>query len=920
MTVGIESVHAGGASSPASTPWHALTQELVFEKLQSRPSGLDGEEVQLRQREVGPNALPVPHPPGPLSIFLHQFISPLIYILLVAGGVSFAIGEYSDGIFIFAVILLNATLGGVQEWKAERSAAALQKLLRISCHVRRNGHEETLPAEELVPGDIVLLESGSRVPADLRLLACQGLRIDESLLTGESVAVLKQPVAVGEKEPLGERTCMAYGGTTAMSGRGTGVVVATGVHTEVGDIARAVTTTVAAKPPLVVRMERFARQISVVVVGFVLLLGGVALFEGTPLAEVFFMAVALAVSAIPEGLPVAMTVALSIATARMARRNVIVRRLPAVEALGSCTCIASDKTGTLTVNRQTAKLVQLPGGLRYGIGGEGYNDQGVIAVVEGGEEAAVNRRQLARVVEAAVLCNEAELWRQEGGWHYGGDAVDIALLALGYKLGLDPNRLRNALDVLGEIPFESENRYSALLYRNASGAALVAKGAVETLLSFCDTMVMEDGRELPLEQHAILEQTYTLAEWGYRVIAVATAPRLEEPLPLPLHHDSMPRLKLLGLVGLIDPLRPEAIPAVARCRRAGVRVLMVTGDHPATALALASELGIASGREQLVTGADLEQAGDPTLPPYFELVERGRVFSRVTPLQKLQVVATLDRLGHFVAVTGDGVNDAPALRRAHIGVAMGSGCDIAKDTASLLITDDDFASLQAGIEEGRFAYDNIRKVIYLLISTGAAEILLFTLALLCGLPLPLAAVQLLWLNLVTNGIQDVALAFEGGEPGALDHPPRPPEEGIFNPLMVLQTLVSGLVMGLVAFAAWWGMVEEETPLVEARNQLLLLMVLLENVHVFNCRSERISAFRVPLSRNWLLIAGVLIAQGVHILAMHLPFMQSILGVAPLTPGHWLELAGEALLLLLAMELFKLLRSTSVPSSFQRGSP
>jgi len=888
-------------------PWHSLPQELVFEKLPSRPVGLTADEIERRQREIGPNALPVSRPPGPLKIFLHQFLSPLIYILLVAGGVSLMIGEYTDGAFIFAVILLNASLGGVQEWKAERSAAALQKLLRIVCRVRRDGHEQSIPADELVPGDVVLLESGSRVPADLRLLSCQGLRIDESLLTGESTAVLKQPAAVGEGDPLGERTCMAYGGTTTMSGRGSGVVVATGIYTEVGEIARAVTDTVAAKPPLLVRMERFARQISLVVLGFVVLLGGVAFLQGMTLLDVFFMAVALAVSALPEGLPVAMTVALSIATARMARRNVIVRRLPAVEALGSCTCIASDKTGTLTVNRQTAKLVMLPGGVRCSIGGEGYNDQGEVSLADGETPHEGWQQPLLCLGRAAVVCNEAELWREGSGWRFGGDAVDVALLALGYKLGLTPRSGHAGTELLGEIPFESENRYSAVHYRDADGECVAVKGAVETILSFCDDMLTVNGRE-PLAAHDILEQTYTLADWGYRVIAVAERRGLEPPLPRPLQREAMPRLTLLGLVGLIDPLRPEAIPAVERCRRAGVRVLMVTGDHPATALALARELGIARGREQLVTGSDLDEAGDPSLPSYLALVEQGRVFSRVTPLQKLQIVETLDHLGHFVAVTGDGVNDAPALRRAHIGVAMGSGTDIAKDTASLLITDDDFASLQAGIEEGRFAYDNIRKVIYLLISTGAAEIFLFSLALLVGLPLPLVAVQLLWLNLVTNGIQDVALAFEGGEPGALEHPPRPPGEGVFNRLMVLQTLTSGVTMGLIAFTAWWEMMAKGLPLEQARNQLLLVMVLLENVHVFNCRSERISAFRVPLSRNWLLILGVLVAQGVHILAMHLPLMQAVLEIEPISWGAWLKLGTEALLLLLVMELFKLVRS------------
>ena len=897
----------------APISWHSATPEQVFEYLQSRPAGLTSDESGKRLLEVGPNALPAPHPPGIVAILLHQFLSPLIYILLVAGAVSLLIGEISDAVFIFAVIMLNAVLGGVQEWKAERSAVALQKLLKIESRVRRDDHEQVVQAEELVPGDVVFLESGSRVPADLRLVTGQGLRIDESLLTGESAAVLKQTRGVAEDSPLGDRTCMAYGGTTVMSGRGTGVVTTTGVHTEVGSIANVVASTAATKPPLVLRMERFARQISLVVVGFVVLLGIVALSEGLPPLEVFFMAVALAVSAIPEGLPVAMTVALSIATARMAKRNVIVRRLPAVEALGSCTCIASDKTGTLTVNRQTVKTVFLTSGIRFAVDGEGYNDEGGVRPVEGVENAEQAHSQLLRLSRAAALCNEAELWCEEQSWKYSGDAVDIALLALAGKLRVDTETLRRGFEVLSEIPFESENRFSAVLVRGHDGERVVAKGAVEAILAFCDTMLDSDGEQAPLDQHTILEHTYTLAEWGFRVIAVAEANAPDPPVSQPLDHDTMPPMTLLGLVGLIDPLRPEATQAVSRCRRAGVRVVMVTGDHPATALALARELGIAESDQQLVTGRDLEEAGDPSLPAFFELVERGRVFSRVAPLQKLQIVEALDRLGHFVAVTGDGVNDAPALRRAHIGVAMGSGTDIAKDTAALLITDDDFASLQAGIEEGRFAYDNIRKVIYLLISTGAAEILLFSLALLFGMPLPLVAVQLLWLNLVTNGIQDVALAFEGGEPGVLDHPPRPPNEGIFNRQMIRQTLISGLAMALIAFVLWYQLLASGRAVEAARNELLLLMVLLENVHVFNCRSERVSAFKVPLSRNWLLIAGVLTAQGVHILAMHLPWMQTLLGVSPLSWFAWLELAVLALGLLLVMEILKWFQHKNVSS-------
>lgn len=888
--------------------WHQLAEAEVLEKLQSDHQGLTEQQAAERLREFGPNRLPEKKPPGLILIFLHQFLSPLIYILLVAGGVSLLIGEFTDALFIFAVILLNAALGTFQEWKAEKSAAALQVLLRIVALVRRSGEELQLPAEHLVPGDIVIFESGSLVPADLRLLSIKNLAIDESLLTGESQAVPKVSLPLEGELSLVERRNMAFAGSTVASGRGRGVVVSTGLSTELGQIAQVVSGASGGKPPLVVRMERFARQISYVVLGFVAMLALVSLARGVSYLEVFFMAVALAVSAIPEGLPVAMTVALSIATTRMARRNVIVRKLTAVEALGSCTCIASDKTGTLTVNRQTAKIVGLPDSSLFDVTGEGYAGIGSLFSSQGESPPPEAQVALERLARAVAICNEGRLALKNGAWEHRGDAVDIALLALVHKIGLDPHEILSGVEVVGEIPFESERRYAAIDYRCLGEGGLAVKGAAEALLPFCTEIQTGSGTR-PIDSEDISRQALALAEGGYRVIAVADARATVEG---ELDEENLPPLTFLGLVGLIDPLRPEVREAVERCKHAGVRVVMVTGDHPATALGIACELGIAGGRGDLVTGAELEKIGSPEVPQYLETIKRATVFSRVSPLQKLDIVEALGLLGHFVAVTGDGVNDAPALRRANIGVAMGSGTDVAKDTASLIVTDDNFASIEGGVEEGRFAYDNIRKVVYLLISTGGAEIVLFTLALIFGLPLPLMAVQLLWLNLVTNGIQDVALAFEGGEPGGMERPPRQPTEGVFNRLMIEQVVVSGVAMGLLAFVNWYWLLGQGWPEEEARNSILLLMVLLENVQAFNCRSERISVFRVPLSRNWLLVGGVAVAQGIHILSMNIPLMQRVLGLQPVTPAHWLNLILMALVLVLVMELFKWLKAKGAP--------
>lgn len=884
--------------------WHALPEERVLEKLQTTPAGLSDQQVAERLAEFGPNTLPVKPPPTLPAVFLHQFLSPLIYILLVAGAVSSLLGEIKDAVFIFVVVLLNATIGTYQEWKAERSAAALQSLLKIYARVKRNGQQKQVTADELVPGDVVLLESGNRVPADLRLIQTNNLAIDEAFLTGESLATDKSLAPLAEDSPISERANIAFAGSTVTSGRGIGVVVATGLHTEVGRIAETVTSAAMTKPPLVVRMERFARQTSYAVLGASAVLALVAISKGIPYSEVFFLAVALAVSAIPEGLPVAITVVLSIGTGRMARRNVIVRRLAAVESLGSCTYIASDKTGTLTVNQQTVKLIALPSGERFTVSGEGYNGEGQ-ALTEAGQPLAdpAAGSPLDRLARAAILCNEAQLSRDNEQWTHHGDAIDVALLAFGYKVGLAPERVRSEVEPVAEIPFESERGYAVHFYQAQGRVRVAVKGAVEKVLPLCQTR--PDGQGVVASDPEKIEQeALALSENGYRMLVVAEG---EVAGPLPSYEEKdIPPLTLLGLVGFIDPLRPEVKEAVAKCRQAGVEVAMVTGDHPATALAIARELGIADSWGDVATGRQLDEIGSPEVPQFLETVKAARVFARVTPMQKLHIVEALIKLGHFVAVTGDGVNDAPALRKANIGVAMGSGTDVAKDTASIIVTDDNFASIEAGVEEGRFAYDNIRKVTYLLISTGAAEVILFTLALIADLPLPLFAVQLLWLNLVTNGIQDVALAFEAGEPGAMKRPPRRPTEGIFNRLMVQQTAVSGVTMGLLSFGTWYGLLQAGWDEATARNLVLLLMVLFQNFHVFNCRSEYVSAFKVPLRRNVLLVVGVVAALGLHLFSMQTSFMQSLLRVEPVSSAEFFYLFLLASTVLVVMEIFKLL--------------
>jgi magnesium-transporting ATPase (P-type) len=885
--------------------WHALSTAEVFERLDSRGEGLRGEEVVARQKEFGLNLLPTREPPSVFTIFLHQFLSPLIYVLLAAAVITLLIGELTDSMFIFAVLLLNAAIGTFQEHKAEQGAAALQKLLKIQSRVRRDRAEQVVPAEELVPGDVVFLESGNQIPADIRLTEANSLTVDESLLTGESLATEKASVALNPEVGVSERTCMTFAGSIVTSGRGRGVVVSTGLRTEVGKIAQTVTATEATKPPLVMRMEKLSRDISYVILGGCTLLAGIMIYQGVSPAEVFFLAVAMAVSAIPEGLPVALTVVLSIATARMARRHVIVRRLTAVESLGSCTIIASDKTGTLTVNQQTVKAVYLPTGEHFSISGEGYSGEGSVTMEQGEPVHEAVHMRLQDLARAAILCNEGQLEKVgDGKWRHSGDAMDVALLVLAWKLGLDPSVVRDSEMTLGEIPYESERKYAAKFYQTQGQIRVAAKGAVETVLAFCETMTASAGTA-PLDSERIEQETHRLLENGYRVLAVAEGSYTTEGENRSFGEENIKSLTLLGLVGFIDPFRPEAKDAVEECKQAGVAVAMVTGDHPATALFIARQLGIAGADDEALTGQELETLACGESLKCVQRVVSTNVFARVTPIQKLVIVEALQEAGHFVAVTGDGVNDAPALRRANIGVAMGSGTDVAKDTGSMIITDDNFSSIVAGIEEGRFAYDNIRKVVYLLISTGAAELILFTLAIFLGLPLPLLAVQLLWLNLVTNGIQGVALAFEGGEAMAMSRPPRKPREGIFNRLMIQEVLVSGLTMGLITMGAWYALLNWwEWEEVAARNMILLLMVFLQNLHVFNCRSEYVSAFKVPMRRNRFLVIGVVLALCIHLLALHAPFTQELLRASSVSFKEVLILVLLATTVVIVMEIFK----------------
>lgn len=901
------------ATSSDTESWYSQRRSQIYDTLATDSDGLSTEEATSRLSEHGPNRLPKAKPVTVWQIFLRQFKNPLIYILAIAAIVSFAIGEGTDAGFIAAVLVVNALVGGSQEWRAERSSQALQQLIRTRATVIRDGETRDVDGEEVVPGDVVLLESGYRVPADVRLVSTHGLEIDESALTGESAPVLKDENWEGDvRTPLGDRRNMAHAGTVVNRGRGRGVVVETGAGTVVGRLAEDVTSVEGGKPPLVTRMERFTRVVGLVVLVAAAVTALLGIFiQQYDAVEMFLFAVALAVSAIPEGLPVGITVALGVASRRMAKVGVIVRRLVAVEGLGSCTMIASDKTGTLTANELTVKQVQLPDGSTFEVTGEGYTPEGSV-LQDGHPPEPDSADELSRLGRASVLCNEGQLSRRGEEWTWRGDPTDIALLAFGQKLGWTRQTALGAHPQTDEIPFEPEQRYAATFHRTDDETQVFVKGAPERVLEMCTA-----ASEGEFSQQALQQQANEMAHDGYRVLAVADGSL--EPDAGAGHPPSVPtELTFLGFIGLMDPLRSGVAAAIVSAQQAGISVTMITGDHPETALAIARDIGLAKSPTEVTTGAELVDASRAQLE---KILETTRVFARVSPEQKLKIVEAARNMGQYVAVTGDGVNDAPALRQANIGIAMGKmGTDVARDAADLVISDDNFATIVAGIEQGRIAFDNIRKVIYLLISTGAGEVVLVLMSLGAGLPLPLVPVQILWLNLVTNGVQDVALAFEPKEGDVLNRPPRSPDERIFNRIMVERVLVAALVIGVIGFGAFVWLLDQGLSEAAARNHLLLLIVLFEIVNIGNARSETTSLFRLSPLQSPILLTGTIGAFLIHLGAMYFPPAQAVLGTAPVGPEQWLVLGAIALTIAAAIELHKLSWKARYPPRSERESP
>lgn len=865
--------------------WYSQSEEETLQLLSTTSKGLSDESVIQRQAEYGKNILPEPKGKTLFSIFISQFLSPLIYVLIGAAILSIVIGDLKDALFIFAIIIINAILGTWQEWKAENSAAALKEMVRVKAKVYRNNNLVEVDAQELVPGDIIRLESGMKVPADGRILESNELLTEEALLTGESMAIEKTSKLLNLDRPsIGDQVNMVFAATTVLKGRAKAVIVATGIKTELGKIAASLSESKSERPPLLQRMDTFSRNISVIVLFVCIALGVIGWLRGMPWMEILFFMVAVGVSAIPEGLPVALTVALSIGTRRMAKRNVIVRKLPAVEGLGSCTMIASDKTGTLTMDQQSVETILLSDNVRFSVSGEGYSGEGKIESDHSNNDSL---DRLETLISVAVLANESQLTQSGEEWKHSGDAVDVALLSLAYKSGNDPAYYEEKYEVISLVPYESEKKFGGVFFRRGEQIYFGLKGALEIVYQYLDEK----------EKEIAHEQSERLAIEGYRVITIAitkvNSPSMEE----------IKTLDILGMVGLIDPLRQEAREAIDLCKQAGIRVAMITGDHPATAFTIAAQLGIAKDRSEVITGKELQEIENNE--NFASIIKDKNVFARVAPIQKKNIVDAMKQNKNFVSVTGDGANDAPALKVAHIGIAMGSGTDLAKEAASLIVTDNNFASIAAGVEEGRYTYDNLRKIVYLLISTGAAEILMVAIPIIFGLPLPFIAVQLLWLNLVTNGIQELSLAFEEGDPLSMKKPPRDPNESIFDKLMNRQIIVSAIIMSIITILTWyWLTIQPDYNEIHARTVIMMLMVLIQNFHVLNCRSEIRSIFSLSFTKNNTVIISIILAQLVHIAASYTPGLSDILQLEPITLKEWLFLIPLASLILFAMEIYK----------------
>jgi Ca2+-transporting ATPase len=885
------------AEAPEDGRWHARPVDEVARLLETSNRGLTAAEAARRRERYGPNRLGEERQTPAVVVLLRQFRSPLVVIMLVAFVIVLLLKEYLDALFVGAALALNAIVGVTQERKAERTVRSLAKLVVPRARVIRDGEEQEIDSADLVPGDLVVLESGAWVPADLRLTVAHALQVDESQLTGESVPVDKDTGAVDAEAQVADRRSMVYSGSTVSSGWGTGIVVATGARTELGTIAGLVRHEGIQATPLQRAVSGFAKLIAVAVLATSALAFVSGLLLGESVRDMFRVAVALAVAIVPEGLPVAVTITLAIGVRRMARRNAIIRHLPAVETLGSTTVIGSDKTGTLTENRMTVRQAWA-GGRRFRfdrVRSDGTSDPAAAAAIG-------DSRALRLTVLTGVLTNAASVTPQDGRVATAGDPTEVAMLTLALAAGLDPTVVRHEHQVVADQPFDPARRYSASVRTEAGRDTLYVKGAPERVADMCTQMLTDDG-PVPFDANVVAQVAREFAAEGLRVLAFAYRPLKEG------ERDALDQepadLIFCGLQALADPPRTGVREAIDQCRQAGIRVLMITGDHATTAGAIAHQLGITDEPARVLEGRQLRGLSKPELQ---DTVARTSVFARVSPEQKLAIVSALSDSGHVVAVTGDGINDAPALRAAQIGVAMGRhGTDVAREAAEMVLADDNFTTIVDAVRVGRVTFANIRKVTFFLVSTAAGLALAILTALWLGWPLLMVPAQLVWLNIVTSGLQDLALAFEPGARMVLRSRPRPVGEGVMSRLLWERTVISGAVMAAGTLWMFHRELAASGSLEYAQTTALSTMVIFQAFQAGNARSTSRSLLRISPFANRFLFLATAAAVTLHVAALYLPATRIALRVEPLHPETWAMIVAVALSILVVVEAHKVIR-------------
>jgi cation-transporting ATPase F len=887
---------------PQKTNWHNQSLDTLTKGLQiDVQQGLTDIQAEQRLKQHGLNRLTPQRGKSPLRLLFEQVNQPLVYILLIAAAITGFLEEWVDSSVIFGVVLVNTIIGFIQESNALKAIDALSRVLTVKATVLRNGQRRSISANELTVGDVVFLQSGDKVPADLRLLQIRELQIDESALTGESVPVEKKLATLSEDTLLADRFNMAYSSTLVTYGSGAGVVVEVGDHTEIGRINSLLSSTIELETPLTIKIAQFSKLLLWVILGLAAVTFLIGVWRGQSLLDMFMASVALAVGAIPEGLPAALTITLAIGVSRMAKRNAIIRKLPAVETLGSTTVICSDKTGTLTQNQMTVQSLYA-GGEFFDITGSGYTPDGDIGL-NGKTIVQQHFPALMECMKAGLLCNDARLIAEPNSWRIEGDPTEGALLVAAHKAGLHQASVCTAHPRLDAIPFESQYQFMATLHHNLAidSRHVYLKGSLESILERCDKAFDPQMQLTALDKALMHQQAERLAAQGLRVLAFALGDHDYDDV----NHDQVKGgFIFLGFQAMIDPPRPEAISSIAACYRAGIQVKMITGDHPVTALAIAKQLGM-QHVERVVTGAELQATHETQYP---QLVEKCAVYARIAPEQKLQLVQALQTNGHIVAMTGDGVNDAPALRQANIGVAMGlGGTEVAKEAAAMVLTDDLFSTIAAAVEEGRGVFDNLIKFIVWTLPTNGGEGLVISAAIFANVALPITPVQILWINMSTAVLLGLMLAFEPKEPNLMSRKPRDPQQPILNGVLIFRICLVSTLMLMGAFGLFeWELARGES-LASARTVAANVFVFCEMFYLFNCRSLEYSMFHVGVFSNLWVIVGALTMTLLQLLFTYWPPMQKLFGTAAFSSGEWLLILGVATSVYLIVGLEKLMR-------------